>query len=268
MLFSDYLALPALNISTLLGMLVSPKECEYRRTHPRPDTPAFRLGRLVHCAILEPMRLMKDFVVNPYADFRSKAAQTWKTDQEAAGKTVITDAQFRAAEDMQRAVWNHPLAKRHVMEGEPEATFTWTDSRTGLPAKGRIDLLNGAIVDLKSAPQVGREAFGRDAARYHYPARLAYYRDGIAAVTGQELPVVLVAIQKQAPFDVGVYYLKEEQIESGRKLYERLMDEYRMCADSGVWPGVCESEELPLELPAWSTEVFADDITLDGEPLF
>jgi PDDEXK-like uncharacterized protein DUF3799 len=271
MTFAEYAALEAVNISSLLALLVSPKEYQWRKTHARPDTAAYRLGRLTHCAVLEPMRLLKDFVASPFADFRTKAAQAWKAEQEAAGKTVITEAQFQAAEAMQRAVWNHPLAKRHVMEGEPEATFTWTDARTGIDCRGRIDLLNGSTVDLKSARSVAPTAFGRDAARFFYHVRMAFYRDGVRAVTGQDLPVVLVCVQKEPPWDVAVYRLSDEVLDQGRRIYEGLLDTLRICLDSGEFPGVCESEELPLTLPTWAGAAGQAEetitLTAGGEPL-
>lgn len=273
MTFEQYEKLEEINMSKLLALLVSGKEFKHRLDHPRADTPAYRLGRLIHCAVLEPMQLLKKFTVSIYPTFHSKEAKAWKEHEELSGRAVITEAQFKAAEEMQRAVWNHPIAKRHVMEGEPEATFTWVHQRTGLGLKGRVDLLNGAVVDLKSAGDLLPRKFGRDAAKYHYHSRLSFYRDGVYAVTGQVLPVVLVVVQKKPPYDVVVYRIEEDELRRGRQVYEELLDRLQECRSRDEWPGIAEKDEPRLELPAWSIagSVFADEddtgLTMGGLPI-
>lgn len=253
MTFEEYQKLPEVNISKLLGLLVSPKEFLHRELNPPADTPAYRLGRLVHCATLEPLQLLKKFTVSIYPHFRSDEAKAWKEQEEASGRTVITEKQFKTAEAMQHAIWNHAMAKRHVMEGEPEATFVWKHARTGLGLKGRLDLLNGAIVDLKTAPDVIPRKFGRDAGKYHYHTRMSYYHDGVYAETGESLPVVLVVVQKKPPHDVVVFNIEKDELDQGRNVYENLIDRLQECRLTNYWPGIAEKDEIRLELPAWAS---------------
>lgn len=252
--FAEYTERPATNISLLLEALVSWKQFLWRRDNPRPDNRNYRLGRLTHSAVLEPMRLLREYVVSPYENFTTKAAREWRDSVDGTGKTWITQKDMDLAEAMQRAVWAHPLARKHVLEGEPEFTIGWNCSRTGLPKKGRIDLLNGCIVDLKTTAHVHPSAFGKDAMKFNYHARMAWYQEGIQAVTGELLPVVLVAVQKTPPHEVAVYRMDEGVLELGRRVYEPLMDELSQCVQTGEWPGVCESEELPLHVPVWAVE--------------
>ena len=52
--FEDYLAIQAVNWSSLKHMHESPHAYNYWQQHPRGDTPAYLKGRAVHCAVLEP----------------------------------------------------------------------------------------------------------------------------------------------------------------------------------------------------------------------
>lgn len=267
--FAAYQAIDAVNISTLVEIVTSPKAYRYRRTHPRQDAAGYRLGRATHTAVLEPMRFLRDYALSTLPDFRTKVAQTWRDAQEAAGKTVLTEAQFQAAERMRLAVHRHRVARRYLADGEPEVTIQWEDS--GIRCKGRIDWLSPlAIVDLKTTRHPRPEAFGRDAARLLYHARLSWYRDGLFASTGKSLPAVLIALQIDEPHDVCCYRLTDEQLDAGRRCYEGMLDTLRACLAADSWPGVSEDEEIDLPMPTWSLSQPEDDaleLTFDGQPM-
>jgi hypothetical protein len=64
---TDYFAAPAVNASTLKHMGRSALHCKAQMTRSgdRPDTEAQKVGRLVHCAVLEPERFAADYVREP-----------------------------------------------------------------------------------------------------------------------------------------------------------------------------------------------------------
>ena len=64
---ADYFAAEAVNSSTLKHMGRSALHCkaEMTRSGDRPDTEAQKVGRLVHCAVLEPERFKAEFVRQP-----------------------------------------------------------------------------------------------------------------------------------------------------------------------------------------------------------
>lgn len=71
-----YAAIEALNWSTLKHIAVSPRMLKWRTEHPRPETPALRLGTAIHCAILEPERFKADYISEPdFGDLRTNAAK-------------------------------------------------------------------------------------------------------------------------------------------------------------------------------------------------
>lgn len=70
-----YDAIEAINWSSLVHMATSAKMLRWRVEHPRPDTPALALGRAIHCAVLEPERFERDYLVEPEFDTRSNAGK-------------------------------------------------------------------------------------------------------------------------------------------------------------------------------------------------
>lgn len=270
MTHEDYDALPGVNISTLLEMQHSPKHYQHRKLNPRADKPAYKLGRLVHTAVLEPFRLPRDYVISRFPDFRTKAAKEWRATQEDAGLTVVTEAQYRAAERMHAAVWAHPIAPGYLRGGRAEHAIRWKDEATGVLCKGRLDYLTGgSISDLKTTRHTTLRAFARDIAGLSYHVRLAWYQDGVAMATGARLPVYIVAVQIDEPHDVWVLRMSDADLDAGRRVYRKLLDQLVKCKAAGEWPGAHETEVVDLVLPAWAggaalDESEAEAITLDG----
>ena len=62
---ADYTAIQAVNWSTLKFMAVSGRKLQWMKAHPRADSAALKLGRALHCAILEPERFVCDYVAAP-----------------------------------------------------------------------------------------------------------------------------------------------------------------------------------------------------------
>jgi hypothetical protein len=64
---TDYFAAAAVNASTLKHMGRSALHCkaEMTRSDDRPDTEAQKVGRLIHCAVLEPERFAAEYVREP-----------------------------------------------------------------------------------------------------------------------------------------------------------------------------------------------------------
>jgi hypothetical protein len=83
-----YDAIEAMNWSTLRHLETSPLLLDHRKRNPRPDTDSLRLGRAIHCALLEPDR-WKRFLVEPKFDKRTKdglaARAKWLVDELGEG---------------------------------------------------------------------------------------------------------------------------------------------------------------------------------------
>ena len=73
-------------------------------------------------------------------------------------------------------------------------------------------------------------------------------------------PAVLVAVEKEPPFDVAVFKLDEDVLYTAEQDLADLMGQLKRCHETGTFPGRYEGEQA-LHLPAWAYP--EDDFTLE-----
>jgi len=273
---ADYRALPGINWSTLSAMRQSPLAYRHVLTTPRPDTDAFALGRAVHHAILEPWIFADRYCVAEDADGqpirrdpRTKAYQQFLAEHE--GQTILTRQDYDEAQAMALAVRGHPLVAPYLVQGDAEVVLQWTDAAAGRSLKGRADWLgrDGAgtvLLDLKTTREIEARRFIQLAVRYGYHCQLAMYHDGLAVMGRPVSAVLIVAVEKAAPWDVAVYHLTDDLLHAGREEYRALLRLVLDCERSGIWPGRY-TEPQTLTLPPWmlTDPEAADDLGLEME---
>lgn len=262
----QYEAIPAVNWSTLKHLRVSPLEYQYRLTHPT-DSPAFALGRATHAALYEPDLFALHWVVYPGAVRRGKEWEAFKAEHEH--DEIVTLAERTTAQEIADAVRRHPAAEELLDGSFVEQALRWTDAETGIECKGRVDQVSGRLADLKTAQSIEPHAFQGAVARYGYHTQAAFYVDGLAANGIDYLAApVLIAVEKEPPYDVLVYELPARVIEAGRAEYRRLLRTLQSCRASGLWPGRC-ADLVQLTLPAWASDnaTATEPLTMGGVPM-
>jgi hypothetical protein len=269
--FPEYAAIRAVNWSTLKELARSPLHYSHRLFTPREDSDTLRLGRATHTAVFEPERFLAEYALWEGTARRGKAWEAFEA--EHAERTILTAYQYQIACDIQRAVRAHPVAKAYLGHGHAECSITWTDERTGLECKGRLDWLTvdpgsgkvTAIVDLKTARAIDARSFARAVAVYMYHCQGAFYRRGWLASHGldpeTEIQFVNIAVESSPPHDVAVYRMSEDAIWHGGQRVDGLMDLLAECKRTGQYPGAYP-EEVPLELPAWAIPEDGTDAAL------
>jgi hypothetical protein len=245
---------------------VSPAFAKHRSDHPEEekDTDSFRLGRAVHCAVLEPERFFDEYVVQPdFGDLRTKAAReardNWKETLHVDSE-IITSEEFEIAIRAQVAVKNHVPAMNLLHGSRTEQIVQWTHPRTGIKCKGRLDAITDRVIDLKTTRRPVVREILRDAANYDYHGQLAWYHDGAAQaglIDWHVLPsMIAIYVPKGSTFvDVAVFSMgyAPETLDAGRTLYEKLISQYAGCQTTGWWPGMAP-DVIPFELPSWKLE--------------
>lgn len=224
---------------------------------PDEDTEALSFGRAFHCALLEPERFTATYAVEPdFGDCRkteNKAARNAWRDAHA-GHEPLTDVADSAIRSMVAAVRSHELASLILRDGEPELTMTWKDSSTGLLCKTRPDYYvakRRMCVDFKSCNDASEEAFAKDIARYRYHVQDALYRAGCHE-TGQTVEHFLfVAVEKTAPFAVGVHTLDADAVSRGHMRARSNIERIAECAKTGLFPGYPPHIHT-ISLPPWA----------------
>jgi hypothetical protein len=126
----------------------------------------------------------------------------------------------------------------------------------GVPCKAKLDkwIPNPAtIVDLKkvAAPKsprevkIGAEKFARCIDTYGYGMRAAFYCDLVQSVVGTLPRWYWLVVEDGEPFTPAVYRASDDTLAAGRNEYSRLLTDYQMCMESGVWSGPADD---PVEL--------------------
>ncbi len=259
--FPEYLALGRLSPSGAKLLLKSPAHYHHNRTHPAPETPALRIGKAAHSLALEGRdAFAAAFAVEPKADGRTREGKAIKAAfaEEAEGKTILTATEAELVEGMAGGILAHPLAPDLLAEGAPELSLIWDDTGTGCPCKGRADLARlevGAIIDLKTTLDASPGAFARSAVGYGYHVQAAAYLAGARALGADVRDFVILAVEKSAPFAVGIYRLPDAALELGRRRWREACELYAACLESDRWPGYGDGIR-ELILPGWALSEF------------
>ncbi len=242
--FAEYTARSGISQSALKPILTSPAHYQHSLKSPRKDTPALRFGRAADVAAFEPHRFALDFAVAPSNDDgainrRTKVGKAqWQTLLDAnAGKTLLSADEHNRAWIVGEVARTHPVTRDYMTRGEQQVIIEWTDKATGIRCKGRADIVNDAIVDLKSTLSVDKFQFGRDMAKWLYHFQGAFYRTGWHEMTGEWLDFVDVAVEKFEPFDAGAFTVTGDWLQRGNELVRQALDTYARCRDAGQWPG-------------------------------
>lgn len=200
---------------------------------PQIETDAMRIGRITHEFILEGVQ---NVVTSPFDSFRTKEAREWRDSQT---KPIITTSELETIYAMREAVLRHPEAARLLSDGQAEQTFFFDEPTTGAPCRCRTDWMtsDGVVVDLKTTTDASPKGFAKAVWKFRYHVQDAFYTDGIEASTGcRPTDFVFIAVEKTAPFGVGVYRLSEGLREEGRELYLEDVKTWQECMSRNEWP--------------------------------
>ena len=204
------------------------------------DTASFLEGSATHMLALEGReRFDARYVaapVNPESgkplDGRTKAYKEWAAAESRA--TLPHDMALRV-ERMAAAVRCHEKARTLLGEGVAEGVLR--TEYCGQPCQIRLDWLNPerGIVDLKTCNDL--DWVQADGRLYGYAHQMAFYR----AVLAQELqhilvPVYVIAVEKKAPFRVGVGPVSEDALAVAQRENEAAMRRLKTCQDRQEWP--------------------------------
>ena len=258
----EYHAHPAVSKSHLDEIERSPLHYWSRFLDPDratpPPTPAMVIGTALHTHVLEMHQWDKQFIVAPAGiDRRTKAGkEEWAAFESLANKrTVISREDGETIAAMGRAIYGHPAAAMLLtMAGRAETSHFWTDETTGIECKCRPDWLLEdctVIVDLKTTEDASPSGFQRSIAKFNYHKQAAWYLHGVEQSTGVcPSQFIFVAVEKKAPYAVGVYAADPESIKVGWQTAERNLERIAECRAAKYWPSYSEAIE-PISLPRW-----------------
>ena len=247
---ADYHADPAVSASHLKTVMQSPYHYWSRYLDPdrvaMTPTAAMRLGSLTHCATLEPDELTKRYQLAP--DRRTKEGKAAVVEMAAAGIEAVSEADLAQALQMADAVRSNSTAALLLANGQAEQSFWWDDIATGMRCKCRPDWFDGeTIVDLKTCQDASPAGFAKAVAQWSYQAQAAHYLCGTLAKR-----FIFCAVEKTAPYAVGVYELDAEAMAHGSVLRHTSLQKIQDCRAINSWPGYTDGGIQTLQLPGWA----------------
>lgn len=207
---------------------------------PDDDRPAFVVGRAVHCRVLEGKDVFTERYavggpINPKTNRPfgpdTKAFAEWAVTQ---SRPVISEDTAHLCEQLTSAVHAHEEALALLAEGQAEGVIRTVIS--GMPAQARLDWFNPTrgLIDLKTIDNL--DWFETEARSFGYAHQMAFYRALIAAVSGEYVPVHLIAVEKREPYRVGVWRLSDGVLNAAARDNVAAIERLGACRREDHWP--------------------------------
>lgn len=267
----EYHAHPALSASGMKQILRSPKHY-LQSLNERVEKPAFDVGSAAHALVLgvgQPIGQIDESVLSADGGIRSNAAKAKVEEIRAAGMIPLKPATYQKVIGMRDAILANAKA-RAILElpRYTEVSLFAVDPETGIPLRGRLDILAGALCgDVKTTPDVREFKLRSVIQDFAYDVQGEVYRLLVQLVLDIDPePVQLIFVEKEAPYEVRVVKLGEGWQAGGYARMRKAIETFQSCIEFGVWPGADdeEGEATEIEPPAY---YLADVARLTGAVL-
>jgi exodeoxyribonuclease VIII len=252
----EYHASEGISSHDLRMMNHSPAYYKHAKSQPQKPKSHYAIGTLLHTAVLEPDKFESSYTIAPDCEKRSNAdKEIWRISEELASlenKVLVKSGDLEEINRIRDSVFSHKSAAAAIQcGGSFEPSLYAKDPDTGILLRARPDLVsNGnAIIDLKTTTFGGasKHSFARSIAKFRYDCQAAFYLDMIALCEDPKDVFVWIAVEKEPPYAVAVYYLDEKSIQAGRTQYRADLAIYKESVESGNWGGYSqEMEEISL----------------------
>lgn len=228
-------------------------------------TPAMRLGRLIHAAILEPDRFKKNMVVSPDFNRRTKVGKESERrwlEERLQSDIIVTQKDYDTILAVVERVYDHPVARGVLAGGEREWSGFFRDDRTGVACKIRPDLMirdEAMILDVKTCLDASQNAFSRAIWQYRYDVQAGFYLNGASIIDEvQYEQYFILAVEKNPPYASALYRLDGAVMESGEIGFRKALRRYCECISVNRWPAYQEMAE-PISLPDYVLKQVEED---------
>jgi exodeoxyribonuclease VIII len=224
------------------------------RAIPDEDKASYRIGRALHCVVLEPLEFAARYATHGYPvnektgepfGAQTKAFTEWAEAQ--APREVLTPAEWRVISGMAGGIrtphaiellsaGTAEVVVRHVAK-EPREDVWPNTYELPLSVQGRfdwIDVSRRIVVDLKTCDELRH--FEADARRFGYANQAAFYADLLPSFIGDGWKFFFIAIEKHEPYAWAVFEVSQAllaaSMQENREAMQRLSD----CIATGSWP--------------------------------
>ncbi len=239
-------AVDALSKSMMSKILKSPAHYKAALDEHQEPTKAMQMGTAIHTAVLEPHLYSQVVaVIPPDIDGRTKEGKAWKEMHKS--RIHLTHAEDIDVQGVANSVRKHPFWDITHLNNKIEASVFAEDEQTGLPIKARPDMWveDHTLIDVKTTDDASPEAFIRTIGTFAYHLQAAHY----LAMTGAE-SFVFVAVERKAPYAIGIYKLDAEWLQAGENLRRKAISTLHECRALDSWPAY-PTTTITLSCPKW-----------------
>ena len=237
----EYREFPAISTSDIKQVLDNPYK--FKIGMEVEETPAMKLGSLVHLLVLEPQKFNETYAIAPSVDKRTKEGKAiWAEFAEAnQDKIIIDSTMHETAQGMLESLKTSGVFDRYFTQGEAETSYI--GEALGAEFKVRPDFFNldkSLIVDLKCVSNASAKGFQRLCANLRYYIQAYLYME----ITGAK-QFVFVAIETKAPYTIGVYELDyialelaEAEVKKALQIISNLENINNVYSDESLTPTI------------------------------
>jgi hypothetical protein len=254
--YEQYAAEPGFRASWLNKLKISPQHFLAMKNQEDEDTPAKRLGRLIHSVFENGEKFMDTYIVEPKFTGKTKdgkesarsgeaiqAKKDWYASLDAEA-VVVTSEELEVLVGIANQVKNSRLLT-NMLKGSVRESSLWVDDpETGVLLQCRPDFVtaSGYIVDIKSTRQNARDFPGdifsdKYGKRFYVLSAAHYVHCARVAKLSKTDSITLLAVETHAPFGFIPYVLDIGCLGPGEQWRSHLMSIYAECLKTGVWPG-------------------------------
>lgn len=246
--------------SSIVKLLINASPAHAKAAHPRlnkfykrEEDDKFSIGTAAHAMLLEGRDAVE---VVEFDSWRTNDAKVAKRAAYAAGKIpLLGDDYFdvvamveAAKEQLDAHQARPPLFK----DGKPERTITWEED--GVFCRARPDWLHddlSACDDYKTSSRSARpESFARTLFGMGYDIQASFYRRGLHAVTGADIPFRFAVQETTPPYALSVVELGPDVYALADDKVDYAINLWRSCMATGEWHGY-DTRVATAELPGW-----------------
>lgn len=241
--------------TTARKILTSPKKYLYDKTADAVPTKAMEEGTAVHTYFLESNLFKNRYCFKPKAfNGRTKEGKQWM--EEHGHLNVLTAEWEENLIHMNHSFLASPAKMIYDLDGLTELSY-FSEDLGGIRAKCRPDWISsdsGIVVDLKTTTDASPKGFQKSIANFGYHIQASFYLRTLQSLGLDSYDFIFVAIEKTAPFCVGVYRASTEMLEEGNKKVDEAINQILWCKENNSYPDYTPNEIETISLPPWMTK--------------
>ena len=240
----EYHASSTLGASNLKDILKNP--FAFARGFRMKQTQAMVIGSAVHCKVLEPHLFDQEYALKDKKSLGDALG--------GFGKTKLSADEYETVKKCTETIKEH--VNMFFQNGVAEQAFF--SEINGIAVKCKPDYYIesiGLVVDLKVVADASPDGFAKAVAKFGYYLQEAHYRSVLKSCGKPVDKFLFVAIEKEAPYMIGLYTLNptdvllgEEHIAKAMDIYKRI-DQYK----KPIYTDPTDSTQLiqVLTMPTW-----------------